>query len=65
MHGVKIIKDPNLDNFCSNVFGQIQEIVQAEFPNNADLSSSEFNEIKFVSFEDALKELVTTKSLVS
>jgi hypothetical protein len=65
MYGVKIAKDPNLDNFCLNVSEQIHNIVQKELPDNSNLSLVECNDIKFVSFEDALKELVTTKFFVS
>lgn len=55
-----IQKDPEIDKLQANVFGQINEIIKDSCPIQ---ETKQTNEIRFVSFEDALKELVTTKFL--
>lgn len=56
--GVQIEKDPQIQQMLSCVFDQLSEIRDDLEPYNPTASS---DEIKFVSFEDALKELVTQK----
>lgn len=55
-----IKRDPEINRLEQSVFGQLEQIYQQACPNKKD----EFvDDIKFVSFEDALKELVTSKAL--
>jgi|LakMenEpi03Aug12_release.lakeMendotaPanAssembly.Ray.scaffolds.fasta_scaffold5301347_1 hypothetical protein len=56
--GVQIEKDPQIQQLLSNVFEQLSEIRDEVEPYNLTASS---DQIKFVSFEDALKDLVTQK----
>jgi hypothetical protein len=58
-NGVQIKKDPIIDQLTTNAFGQMREILEKECPEETCCS---FEEIKFVSFEDALKELVALKT---
>lgn len=59
MFGIKVEKDPTIDSLTANVLGQMQDIVQQEC---SIIEINNPNEIKFVSFEDALKELVSLKN---
>jgi hypothetical protein len=52
MFGSKIERDPNIRKLEQDVFAQLQEIAKPLQPSIPDTSS-----VKFVSFEDALKEL--------
>jgi hypothetical protein len=55
-----IQKDPEIDKLQANVFGQINDIIKDSCPVQ---ETGQTNEIKFVSFEEALKELLTIKFL--
>jgi hypothetical protein len=54
-----IERDPNIQKMRTDVFNAMESIISQTFPQEqAHVSSSE---IKFVSFEQALKELATMK----
>jgi hypothetical protein len=57
MLGSKIERDPNIRKLEQDVFTQLQEIVKPLQPSTPDIDS-----IRFVSFEDALKELAELKN---
>jgi hypothetical protein len=59
---VQIEKDPQINQLVSNVFEQLSKIRDEE-QGQIDVVAP--NEISFVSFEDALRELVTLKSTKS
>ena len=52
MFGSKIERDPNIRKLEQDVFAQLQEIAKPLQPSTPDTSS-----VKFVSFEEAIKEL--------
>lgn len=55
----KFQKDPEQQKLISSVYQQLSEIAQPYLENNNQNSSQQT--VKFVSFEDALKELVSLK----
>lgn len=52
-----IEKDPNIDKMRQDVFAAMQEIIKREFPAEEANSSGDSGGVRFVSFEEALKEL--------
>jgi hypothetical protein len=52
MFGSKIERDPNIRKLEQDVFAQLQEIAKPLQSSTPDTSS-----VKFVSFEEAIKEL--------
>jgi hypothetical protein len=60
--GVHIEKDPQVNQLVSTVFEQMSKIRDEE-QGQTDVVVP--NEIKFVSLEDAIKELVTLKNAKS
>jgi hypothetical protein len=59
LFGVPIEKDPQINELVDNVFSQMSKIRDEHGQPNVVA----FNEIKFVSFEDAVKELVALKNV--
>ena len=57
-YGAEIERDPEINKLLLTAFGQMSEISKS-----IELPVDEAFEIKFVSFEDALKELIATNSL--
>lgn len=58
-NSVEYERDPTVDVLRQNVTNQIWNIIQHEEPTAAQPPQ---DEIKFVSFEDALKELASMKN---
>lgn len=56
----KIERDPNVQQLEQQVFNKLQDIVKQQEPFLKDTENN--NQIRFVSFEEALKELVTLKN---
>ena len=56
LNGPTIEKDPEIQKLRQNVANRMWDIVKQEEPDN-----SPAQEVKFVSFEEALKELVSLK----
>jgi hypothetical protein len=59
MFGSRIERDPEITRLRNAVNQKLWEIVQEQFPVE---EQQPVEEIKFVSFEDALKELVALKN---
>lgn len=52
-----IHRDPEINKLEQHVFGQMGQIYKQNCPKNEETNG----QIKFISFEEALKELVTQK----
>ena len=59
MFGAKIEKDPQIERLRLDAFAKMAEIIEQECPKPVVPPPEE---IRFVSFEDALKELVALKN---
>lgn len=58
LHGPVIEKDPAIQKLRQDVANRLWDIVKED----ESVASSNMSEIKFVSFEDAIKELVSNKN---
>lgn len=54
----KIERDPNIQQLEQQVFSKLQDIVKQQEP----FLKENDNEVRFVSFEDALRELIALKN---